>query len=91
MNFAIRLPRQPFGVFGGPSTTGFASNVTSSHDVEKCPAVLSPPASISPMTLDDVSTYQSAVQEVRRRQRASRLTGVFWLAAFVAIGFWMAM
>ncbi|MHC4876807.1 MAG: hypothetical protein ACYTGL_09935 [Planctomycetota bacterium] len=43
------------------------------------------------MTLDDVSTYQSAVQEVRRRQRASRLTGVFWLAAFVAIGFWMAM
>ena len=38
------------------------------------------------MTLDEVSAYQSAVHEVRRRQRSSRIFLVAWLTMLAVIG-----
>jgi hypothetical protein len=38
------------------------------------------------MTLDEVSAYQSAVHEVRRRQRSSRILLIAWLTMLAAIG-----
>ena len=38
------------------------------------------------MTLDEVSAYQSAVHEVRRRQRSSRIILIAWLTMLTAIG-----
>jgi len=38
------------------------------------------------MTIDEVSAYQAAVHEVRRRQRASRIVLVAWLAMLGVVG-----
>jgi hypothetical protein len=37
------------------------------------------------MTLDEVAAYQSAVHEVRRRQRSSRILLVAWLSMLTAV------